>query len=105
MGQDVFIGPRGYEETESYSNLDLRLERVFELPSFSLGVAFDLFNAWGVDAVTKVQNLLNHGQRLSCYNFEDASNDFRKLWAGKWFGSPLERADPRRLRIGLTVYF
>jgi hypothetical protein len=104
-GQDVFIGPRGNEQTERYSSLDLRVERVFEFPSFSLGLAFDLFNALGVDSVTEVQNLLNHGQRLGYYHFEDASTSFRKLWAGKWFGSPLERAAPRRLRVGMTAYF
>jgi hypothetical protein len=104
-GQDVFIGPRGGEQTERYSNLDLRIERVFQLPAFSLGITLDLFNALGADPVTKVQNLLNHGQRLSYYRFENASNDFRKLWAGKWFGSPLERAEPRRIRMGMTAYF
>jgi len=104
-GQDVFIGPRGNEKLEGYSKLDLRVERVVSLGPARLGMALDLFNALGNQSVTQVQTLLNHGQRLSYYRFEDASNDFRKLWAGKWFGSPLARANPRRLRVGMTVYF
>jgi hypothetical protein len=103
-GQQVFIGPRGQPQLETFSNLDLRLERIFELNRFDLGLSFDMFNALGADAVTRVQNLLNHGQGFH-YLFKDGSTAFRKVWAGKGFRSPLERAAPRRLRLGMTVYF
>jgi len=104
-GQDVFIGPRGGRTTDRYTNLDLRIERLFEFPTFRLGLSLDLFNALGSRSVTRFQNLLNHGQFLTHSRIKISSQDSRKLYAGKWFGSPLERAEPRRLRVGMTVYY
>jgi len=103
-GQDVFIGPRGRPQMGTYSNLDLRLERVFHLERFDLGLSLDLFNALGSDVPIDVQTMVNHGPQVY-YFWDDLSTPFRRLWAGKWFESPLERAPPRRLRMGVTAYF
>ncbi len=103
-GNDVFIGPRGAPQMQQRTNLDLRLERMFELDRFDLGLALDLFNALGSKAVTEVQTLVNHGQRYY-YFFDDVSTPFKRAWAGQWYGVPLERVQPRRLRLGMTVYF
>lgn len=103
-GNDVFIGPRGAPQMEMRTNLDLRLERVFERDRFDLGLALDLFNVLGSKSVTEVQTLVNHGQRYY-YFFDDVSSPFKRAWAGKWYKVPLERVSPRMLRLGMTVYF
>lgn len=103
-GNDVFIGPRGKPQMQHRANLDVRLERVFHTQRFDLGVGLDVFNLLGSEAVTSIQTMVNQGIR-SFYVFEDISTPFRRLWAGKWYGSPLERVPPRSLRLGVTLYF
>ncbi len=103
-GNDVFVGPRGGPHLTRSTTLDLRLERVFELRRFDVGVALDFFNALGSDVVTEVQTLVNHGERYF-YFFDDISTPFKRAWAGKWYKSPLARVSPRALRLGMTVYF
>ena len=103
-GNDVFIGPRGAPQMTGRGTLDLRLERVFELPAFDLGVALDVFNVSGNKAVTEVQTMVNHGSR-SYYFFDDIDTPFRKTWAGTWYQSPLARLSPRMVRLGMTAYF
>ncbi len=103
-GNDVFIGPRGKPRMPGRSNLDLRLERVFEVAGFDLGVTLDLFNVAGEDEVTQVQTMVNHGQRVY-YFFDDIDTPFKREWAGTWYKSPLARVSPRMLRLGMTAYF
>ena len=103
-GNDVFIGPRGAPRMPGRTNLDLRLERLFELKRFDLGVALDLFNAAGGRQVTQVQTMVNHGER-GYYFFDDIDTPFRREWAGTWYDSPLARVSPRMLRLGMTAYF
>ena len=103
-GNDVFIGPRGAPQMAGRGSLDLRLERVFELPSFDLGVALDVFNVGGSKALTEVQTMVNHGTR-SYYFFDAIDTPFRRAWAGTWYQSPLARVSPRRVRLGMTAYF
>jgi len=103
-GNDVFIGPRGKPQLRDRTNLDLRLERMFELDRFDLGVTLDLFNAAGGRQVTQTQTMVNHGERFY-YFFDDIDTPFLREWAGTWYQSPLARVSPRTLRLGMTAYF
>lgn len=103
-GHDVFVGPRGEPKMPGRANLDLRLERLFELGRFDLGVTVDLFNVTGSKQVTEVQTMVNHGERFY-YFFSDVDTPFRRAWAGTWHKAPLARVSPRVLRLGMTAYF
>ena len=100
-GNYVYVGPRGYPELPARANLDLHLERMFDLRGRQLSVSLDLFNVTGDKAATQVNTMVNNGM--------DYYPDLAKPWTGvtsdQYFGAVLNRVPPRTLRIGLTAWF
>jgi len=100
-GNYVYVGPRGYPELDTRANLDLHLERMFDLRGRQLSVSLDVFNVMGDKAITQVNTMVNNGM--------DYYPDLAKPWAGvtsdQYFGAVLDRVPPRTLRIGLTAWF
>lgn len=87
------------------SLLDARLERRFSLPAMDLGLSLAVFNLFGMDEVTGIQQLVNHGQNFNYFNKDISDPD---LWAfppNLYYRAPLERAPPRRLHVEMSVYF
>ena len=97
----MFVGPRGLPTLEARSNLDLHLERSFDLGGQSLSVALDAFNVLGEKSVTQLNTMVNNGM--------DYWPDLAKPWTGvtsdQYFQAVLERVQPRILRFSLTAYF
>ncbi|MCG6957619.1 MAG: hypothetical protein LJF04_16635, partial [Gemmatimonadetes bacterium] len=100
-GNYVYVGPRGYPEMDTRANLDLHLERMFDLRGRLLSVSVDLFNVTGNRATTQLNTMVNNGM--------DYYPDLAKPWTGvtsdQYFGAVLQRVPPRTLRIGLTAWF
>jgi hypothetical protein len=100
-GNYVFVGPRGLPTLEARSNLDLHLERPFDLGGQSLSVSLDAFNVLGEKSVTQLNTMVNNGM--------DYYPDLAKPWTGvtsdQYFHAVLERVQPRILRFSLTAYF
>ncbi|MCG6988212.1 MAG: TonB-dependent receptor [Gemmatimonadetes bacterium] len=100
-GEYMFVGPRGLPQLEARSNVDLHLERLFDLRGERLSVALDAFNVLGEKSVTQLNTMVNNGQ--------DYYPDLAKPWTGvtsdQYYMSVLQRVQPRILRFSLTVFF
>jgi hypothetical protein len=100
-GEYVFVGPRGVPQLDPRADLDLHLERLFDLRGQSLSLAVDLFNVTDSKAVTQLNAMVNNGQ--------DYYPDLEKPWTGvtsdQYYLSVLNRVPPRTLRFSLTAYF
>ena len=49
---NIRLEPRGSQRYETQYNLDLRLEKIFKIGNYSLGIYADVFNALNDDAIT-----------------------------------------------------
>ncbi|MCU0303848.1 MAG: TonB-dependent receptor [Thermoanaerobaculales bacterium] len=91
----AFMTPRGSEQYDDRSVLDLRLEKSFKLGgSMALGLFVDAFNVLDSDTVTEVS------ERWGDYYY-----DYLDPAAGEWvesstYGTPLDIQTPREIRLG-----
>ena len=106
-GQYVHIGPRGAPQHQRRSNVNVRLERMFEFDGFDLGMALDVFNVLGLESVTQVQTMVNNGQNFTGFLSEQPVTGMP--WSvtpgNEYYKAVLGRVPPRTLRVGATVYF
>ena len=83
--------PGATRRLDTRANLDLHLERMFDLRGRQLAVSLDMFNVTGDKAITQVNTMVNNGM--------DYYPDLAKPWTGvtsdQFFGSVLERVPPR----------
>jgi hypothetical protein len=87
--QDIYVEERGSREYDSSTLLDLHLDKLIPVGSGTdFIVGFDVFNVFGEDAVTEVQDQVNS------IDFDDPSS---------LFGGVRRREDPRTWRIYLAV--
>ena len=88
IGQTILIEERGSRKYPSNVNVDLRLERPFDLGQFNAIVSADLFNALGSNAIVARNLTVNDG----------TTTDPTSV-----FGAPRRRVAPMRLQIGMRL--
>ena len=98
-GNYVYVGPRGLPELVERHNLDLHLERVFDVQGRQLAVSIDAFNTSNRKDITQVQTMVNNGQNY----WPDLS--WSATSGDQFYLAPLQRVNPRVWRLGVTYYF
>ncbi len=102
-GHDVYVGPRGLPTLLGTSNLDLHVERMFQVGSRDLSLSMDMFNVFSKKAITKLNTLVNNGPD---YGFRVSYSLFSpSIEPNQYYQAPQERVPPRSLRLGVAVYF
>ncbi len=102
-GQQVFVGPRGLPALTSRSNLDVRVERMFDYRGHQLSVSMDVFNLTRNRSITRLNTAVNNGPD---YGFRTSQSLFSPgIAPNQYFQAPEERVPPRSLRIGAAFYF
>jgi hypothetical protein len=102
-GHEIFVGPRGGPTLPSTSNLDVRLERLFDYQGRTFAVSLDLFNVFRNRAVTKLNTMVNNGPD---YGFPVSYSLFSPgIAPNQYYRAPEERVPPRLLRLGVALYF
>lgn len=100
-GNYVFVGPRGYPTMDARSNVDLHLERIFDVAGWDISMAMDAFNVLGDKAITDLNTMVNNGM--------DYYPNLEKRWdstpSDQYFGAVLKRVQPRILRFSVTWWF
>lgn len=103
QGHEVFVGPRGLPKLTSRSNLDVRVERLFEYGGRELSVSIDIFNLFRNRSITKLNTEVNNGPD---YGFRNTQSLFGTgIAPNQYFQAPQERVAPRALRLGVAWYF
>ncbi len=106
-GHNIFVGPRGEPQLERRANVDLRLERRFELREVDLALSLDLFNVFGVAAPEELNTMVNHGKNY--YYFMEQQyvpgTGVYRIPANQFYQAVLDRVPPRTLRLGVIAYF
>jgi hypothetical protein len=100
-GEYMFVGPRGLPQLEARSNVDLHLERPFDLGGRSLSVALDAFNVLGEKSVTQLNTMVNNGMDY----WPDLAKPWNSTPSDQYFEAVWQRVQPRILRFSLTAYF
>jgi hypothetical protein len=94
----VYMLPRGAEQYDDRSTLDLRIEKTFNLGGAkALSVFVDAFNVLDSDSVTEV------AERWGDYYYDyiDPTDPAYNEWVqSSSYGIPLEIQDPREIRLG-----
>jgi hypothetical protein len=102
-GHNIFVGPRGLPTLERRNVLDLRLERMFRVRGYDLGVSLDWFNILRAEAITALNTMVNNGPN---YGFPSSASMFGGgLSPNQYYQAPQERLSPSTIRLGLGVYF
>ncbi|MEM9557413.1 MAG: carboxypeptidase regulatory-like domain-containing protein [Acidobacteriota bacterium] len=83
-GEEIFLETRGTREVDSYSILDLHLDRLVDLGRTDLVLGFDVFNLFNEDAVRDLKTSVN----------DQETDDPTTL-----FEAPRRRLTPRTLRL------
>jgi hypothetical protein len=104
-GASLFVGPRGLPELEARSNLDLHLERLFDIRGQSLSLALDLFNVLGAKSVTQLNTMVNNGVDYYPNLTSNSVLPWDRIPSDQYFQAVWERVQPRILRFSLTAYF
>ncbi len=103
QGHEVFVGPRGLPKLTSRSNLDVRVERMFDYGGRELSVSVDIFNLFRNRSITKLNTEVNNGPD---YGFRNTQSLFSTgIAPNQYFRAPQERVAPRALRLGVSWYF
>jgi hypothetical protein len=97
----VFVGPRGKPTLHRRANLDLHFERPFDVQGQSLSVVLDVFNVMGDRSLESVQNMVNNGRDW----WPDLAKNWMSAPSNMFYGAPLERVNPRTIRLGMTIGF
>ncbi|MDQ3244667.1 MAG: carboxypeptidase regulatory-like domain-containing protein [Gemmatimonadota bacterium] len=84
-GQSILLEDRGSRKYQGRTNLDVRLERRFQIREFAWFVTADLFNALGSDAIVERNLTIN----------DQISTDPTST-----FAAPRQRVTPRALQVG-----
>lgn len=102
-GHDVYVGPRGLPTLLGTSNLDLHVERMFQVGSRDVSLSMDMFNVFSKKAITKLNTLVNNGPD---YGFTVSYSPLSPgIEPNQYYQAPQERVPPRSLRLGVAVYF
>jgi hypothetical protein len=102
QGHDVFVGPRGLPKLTSRSNLDVRVERMFDYGGRELSVSVDVFNLFRNRSITSLNTRVNNGPD---YGFRTTQSLFAGIAPNQYFKAPQERVAPRAVRLGVSWYF
>jgi len=98
-GDELFLrGGRGQYQLDARSNIDIRLERAFRVGGRELDLSLDVFNVLGYKSITKVQSTLDFGRNPFGYGLVGLARNV-------YFQYPLQRVQPRTLRLGAAVKF
>lgn len=92
-GQRIFLESRGNRNYESFSRLDLRLDKAFRFNDTRLLIGLDVFNALNEDAVTLVENEILYDVLESPDGDETMSSQY---------GRTIRRQNPREVRLLLS---
>ena len=98
-GNYVYVGPRGLPELKERVNLDVHLERLFDVDGRQFAVSLDGFNLSNRKDITQLQTMANNGQNFwPDLSWTATPND-------QFYLAPLERVSPRIWRLGVIIYF
>ncbi len=99
--QTAFLEPRGSEQLDDRSLLDLHLEKRLALnDQVTLRLMIDVFNTFNSDTVTAVS------ERWGTYYYDWENHPEGSEWVPRSsYGSPLEIERPREIRLGAKLSF
>lgn len=104
-GHHTFVGPRGAPNLPRQASFDVRLDRAFEWGRYDLTAALHLFNIFGQDTETKVNDMVNHGRNYWYFLDQPTGAPGARIPENQYFRAVLERAPPRTVRLGMDVQF